>query len=68
MAPNLTAKSGYQFLSRTMTRRFDGHVNLVQTDGGPEFKAEFKKNEQSYIELQSDNKERMSGLAKVWHK
>ncbi len=50
MAPNLTAKSGYQFLSRTMTRRFDGHVNLVQTDGGPEFKAEFKKNEQSYIE------------------
>ncbi len=44
MAPNLTAKTGYQFLSRTMKRRFDGHVALVQTDGGPEFKAEFKAN------------------------
>lgn len=44
IAPNLTAKTGYQFLSRTMKRRFDGHVDLVQTDGGPEFKAEFKAN------------------------
>ncbi len=44
MAPNLTATTGYQFLSRTMKRRFDGHVDLVQTDGGPEFKAEFKAN------------------------
>jgi transposase len=44
IAPNLTAKSGYQFLSLSMERRFDGHVQLVQTDGGPEFKAEFKNN------------------------
>ncbi|MBT4511353.1 MAG: hypothetical protein HOC20_03975 [Chloroflexi bacterium] len=49
MAPNLTAKTGYQFLSRTMTRRFDGHVDLVQTDGGPEFEAEFKKNVHLYL-------------------
>lgn len=44
MAPNLTASSGYQFLLKSMNRRFDGHVHLLQTDGGPEFKAEFKKN------------------------
>jgi transposase len=44
MASNLTAKTGYQFLSRTMKRRFNGHADLVQTDGGPEFKAEFKAN------------------------
>ena len=25
-----------------MMRRFGGHVHIVQTDGGPEFKAEFK--------------------------
>ena len=24
-----------------MKRRFDGHVHLIQTDGGPEFKADF---------------------------
>ncbi len=29
MVPNLTAKSGYQFLSRTMIRRFDGHLVLA---------------------------------------
>ncbi|NQT73343.1 MAG: DDE-type integrase/transposase/recombinase [Chloroflexi bacterium] len=44
MAPNLTASFGYQFLSRSMKRRLGGHVHLLQTDGGPEFKAEFKKN------------------------
>ena len=44
IAPNLMAKNGYQFLSLTMKRRFDGHVDLVQTDGGSEFKAEFKAN------------------------
>ena len=27
-----------------MRRRFDGFVHLVQTDGGPEFKEEFKEN------------------------
>ena len=42
LAPALTVKYGYKFLHRSMKRRFDGHVNLLQTDGGPEFKAEFK--------------------------
>jgi len=42
LVPALTADYGYQFLERSMERRFGGHVNLLQTDGGPEFKAEFR--------------------------
>jgi len=42
LAPALTAEYGCKFLSQSMRRRFSGHVNLVQTDGGPEFKAGFK--------------------------
>jgi hypothetical protein len=42
LAPELTAHYGYQFLERSMLRRFDGHVHLLQTDGGLEFKDEFK--------------------------
>jgi len=42
LAPALTAAYGCRFLHQSMKRRFDGHVNLLQTDGGPEFKAEFK--------------------------
>ncbi len=42
LAPALTAEYGCQFLYRSMKRRFGGYVNLLQTDGGPEFKAEFK--------------------------
>ena len=42
LTPALTAEYGCRFLSQSMRRRFSGHVNLVQTDGGPEFKADFK--------------------------
>lgn len=42
LAPELTANYGYQFLTRSMNRRFHGHVDLLQTDGGSEFKEEFK--------------------------
>lgn len=42
LAPELTGHYGYQFLERCMVRRFGGHVDLLQTDGGPEFKDEFK--------------------------
>ena len=42
LAPALTAEYGCKFLYQSMRRRFNGHVNLLQTDGGPEFKAEFK--------------------------
>jgi len=41
VAPELTAKYGLRFLSRSMERRFGNHVHLIQTDGGPEFKADF---------------------------
>jgi len=42
LAPALTAEYGGKFLHQSMRRRFGGYVNLLQTDGGPEFKAEFK--------------------------
>ena len=42
LAPALTSEYGSKFLHQSMRRRFGGHVNLLQTDGGPEFKAEFK--------------------------
>jgi hypothetical protein len=43
LAPALTASYGYQFLTQSMTRRFHQHVHLLQTDGGSEFKEEFKQ-------------------------
>jgi len=44
IATELTADFGRQFLYQSMRRRFDSHVKLLQTDGGPEFKAEFESN------------------------
>jgi transposase len=41
LAPELTARYGSRFLTSSMARRFDSHVHLIQTDGGPEFKADF---------------------------
>jgi len=41
LAPELTSKCGYRFLVQSMERRFDGYACLIQTDGGPEFKADF---------------------------
>jgi len=41
LAPELTARYGNRFLFQSMQRRFDGHAHLIQTDGGPEFKADF---------------------------
>src|SRR3989344_1364458 len=38
LAPDLTSQSGYQFLKQCMDRRFDRFVELIQTDGGSEFK------------------------------
>jgi IS30 family transposase len=42
LVPQLTARYGCEFLYQSMERRFDKHVHLLQTDGGSEFKAEFK--------------------------
>ena len=38
---SVTADDGLVFLRACMERRFDGHVELLQSDGGPEFKGEF---------------------------
>lgn len=50
LAPELTAKYGLQFLEQSMTRRFDGFVHLLQTDGGSEFKDDFKRNVRKFCD------------------
>jgi len=50
MAPNLTSHQGRQFLDFSMTRRFDGYVKLIQTDGGSEFKEEFSEHVLEYCD------------------
>ncbi len=50
LAPELTALYGLRFLKQSMTRRFDNHVYLIQTDGGPEFKADFQANVSAFSE------------------
>jgi transposase InsO family protein len=44
LAPELTSNYSARFLFQSMRRRFSGHVHLIQTDGGPEFKADFLAN------------------------
>lgn len=41
--PTLTSTDGKDFLMQSFTQRFI-HTELLQTDGGPEFKGEFKQN------------------------
>lgn len=48
LAPQLTAFYGYQFLKQAMQRRFHSFVDTIQTDGGSEFKEEFKKHVLEY--------------------
>lgn len=50
LAPALTAEYGSKFLRQSMLRRFGGYVNLLQTDGGSEFKAEFKSKAHSFCD------------------
>ena len=50
ITPTLTAEHGYQFLKRSMGRRFNGHVHLLQTDGGSEFKEIFKLHVHEYCD------------------
>jgi transposase InsO family protein len=44
ITPSLTSHDGLIYLETSMQRRFGGHSDLIQTDGGPEFKDEFKSN------------------------
>ncbi len=48
LRPTLKALDGKVFLEHCMPRRFDGFVNLIQTDGGSEFEAEFAETAASY--------------------
>lgn len=43
LRPSLTSRDGAIFLDTCMGRRFGGHTDLLQVDGGPEFKNEFKR-------------------------
>ena len=50
LAPELTARYGSRFLVKSMERRFGQHVHLIQTDGGPEFKADFLMHVHSFCD------------------
>ena len=41
LRPSVTAEDGVVFLRACMERRFNGYVELLQSDGGPEFKGAF---------------------------
>ena len=43
LAPRLTSTYGLKFLVQAMSRKFNDHAHLIQTDGGSEFKENFKK-------------------------
>lgn len=48
LAPELTSQYRYSFLKQCMKRRFNNFVELIQTDGGSEFKDEFKRHMLEY--------------------
>lgn len=50
LAPALTAAHGCAFLEQAMKRRFGGHVTLIQTDGGSEFKEAFTQKVHAYCD------------------
>lgn len=50
LRPSLEARDGQAFLHTSMSRRYNGHSELIQTDGGSEFKAEFKKDVTNYCD------------------
>ena len=50
LAPSLTAAYGCAFLEQAMTRRFDSRVELIQTDGGSEFKEAFAERVLAYCQ------------------
>lgn len=47
--PTLTSSDGLDFLNHAFRNRY-GHTELLQTDGGPEFKGEFKQNVFSFAD------------------
>jgi len=51
LRPALTAAHGAAFLHRCMRRRFNRFVEVVQTDGGSEFEAEFSVQVWNYCQM-----------------
>lgn len=47
--PSLTSADGLDFLTQSMEERYK-YTNLLQVDGGPEFKGEFKQNVFNYTD------------------
>lgn len=43
LRPSLDSADGHAFLHACLPRRFDGHVELIQTDGGSEFQGLFSQ-------------------------
>lgn len=50
LAPELTSYYGAVFLDTCMIRRFSSHSNLIQADGGHEFKDKFKAKVYDYAD------------------
>ena len=50
LRPTLTSHDGVVFLRAVMSRRFAGHLAVVQADGGPEFKGEFAAHMRDYCD------------------
>lgn len=50
LTPELTSLEGERFLDQSMKRCFNGHTDLLQADGGPEFKDHFKAKVYTYCD------------------
>lgn len=50
LAPELTSKHGARFLDTCMIRRFNLHSDMIQADGGHEFKDKFKAKVLNYTD------------------
>ena len=50
LTPELTSSYGEIFLDTCMTRRFNSHSDLIQADGGHEFKDKFKARVYNYTD------------------
>ena len=50
LRPTLTSDDGAAFLRTAMARRFTGRVEVLQTDGGPEFKGAFAQQARTYCD------------------
>ena len=50
LRPTLTSDEGAVFLQAAMGQRFTGRVEVLQTDGGPEFKGAFAQHARAYCD------------------